>query len=223
MLGKVFWAGALARDGRPRPAEVEQALHELARKELVRPARTSSMEGEARVRLLARARARRLLRADPPRRPRRPTPGGRRLDRARRPASGSKTSPTCSPTTTQAALELAEAAGRSASARSSRRRRCAISGWPASGRSASTSTRRNAAHHARSSWLRGGRSRASGRCSSAGRKPSQQRGRLREARGRTRAGARALPPAATSRRDRAGTHPPRERDPPARRPAPARR
>ena len=29
------------------PREVEQALHELARKELVRPARTSSMEGEA--------------------------------------------------------------------------------------------------------------------------------------------------------------------------------
>ena len=27
--------------------EVEQALHELSRKELVRPTRTSSMEGEA--------------------------------------------------------------------------------------------------------------------------------------------------------------------------------
>jgi class 3 adenylate cyclase/tetratricopeptide (TPR) repeat protein len=46
VLGKVFWAGALAAMGDRDPAEVEQALHELARKELVRPARTSSMEGE---------------------------------------------------------------------------------------------------------------------------------------------------------------------------------
>jgi tetratricopeptide (TPR) repeat protein len=46
VLGKVFWAGALARMGNRDPAEVELALHELARKELVRPARTSSMEGE---------------------------------------------------------------------------------------------------------------------------------------------------------------------------------
>ena len=46
VLGKVFWAGALAAMGEREPAEVEQALHELARKELVRPARTSSMEGE---------------------------------------------------------------------------------------------------------------------------------------------------------------------------------
>jgi class 3 adenylate cyclase/tetratricopeptide (TPR) repeat protein len=46
VLGKVFWAGALASMGDRDPAEVEQALHELARKELVRPARASSMEGE---------------------------------------------------------------------------------------------------------------------------------------------------------------------------------
>jgi class 3 adenylate cyclase len=46
VLGKVFWAGALAEMGGRNPADVEQALHELARKELVRPARTSSMEGE---------------------------------------------------------------------------------------------------------------------------------------------------------------------------------
>ena len=46
VLGKVFWAGALAAMGARDPGEVEQALHELARKELVRPARTSSMEGE---------------------------------------------------------------------------------------------------------------------------------------------------------------------------------
>lgn len=47
VLGKVFWAGALAEMGDLDPAEVEQALHELSRKELVRPSRTSSMDGEA--------------------------------------------------------------------------------------------------------------------------------------------------------------------------------
>jgi predicted ATPase len=47
VMGKVFWAGALAEMGDREPREVEQALHELSRKELVRPARTSSMEGEA--------------------------------------------------------------------------------------------------------------------------------------------------------------------------------
>jgi class 3 adenylate cyclase/tetratricopeptide (TPR) repeat protein len=46
VLGKVFWAGALTAMGDRDPAEVELALHELARKELVRPARASSMEGE---------------------------------------------------------------------------------------------------------------------------------------------------------------------------------
>jgi class 3 adenylate cyclase len=47
VLGKVFWAGALAEMGVRETREVEQALHELSHKELVRPARTSSMEGEA--------------------------------------------------------------------------------------------------------------------------------------------------------------------------------
>src|SRR5919199_164028 len=47
VLGKVFWAGALAEMGDRELREVELALHELARKELVRPARSSSMEGEA--------------------------------------------------------------------------------------------------------------------------------------------------------------------------------
>ena len=46
VLGKVFWAGALAEMGGRELDEVEQALHELSRKELVRLARTSSMEGE---------------------------------------------------------------------------------------------------------------------------------------------------------------------------------
>jgi class 3 adenylate cyclase/tetratricopeptide (TPR) repeat protein len=47
VLGKVFWAGALVAMGERDPGEVEQALHELVRKELVRPIRTSTMEGEA--------------------------------------------------------------------------------------------------------------------------------------------------------------------------------
>src|SRR5581483_7043127 len=46
VLGKVFWSGALAAMGDRDRHGVEQALHELARKELVRSARTSSMEGE---------------------------------------------------------------------------------------------------------------------------------------------------------------------------------
>jgi class 3 adenylate cyclase/tetratricopeptide (TPR) repeat protein len=47
VIGKVFWVGALAEiSGRER-TELELALHELARKELVRPARTSSMAGES--------------------------------------------------------------------------------------------------------------------------------------------------------------------------------
>src|SRR6266487_1708853 len=45
VIGKVFWAGALAEMGDGVLDEVELALHELARKELVRPARASSMEG----------------------------------------------------------------------------------------------------------------------------------------------------------------------------------
>ena len=84
MIGKVFWAGALAAMGERDLREVEQALHELARKELVRPARSELDGGRGRVRLLAPAGPRRLLRADPARRPRRPPPGGRRLDRAAR-------------------------------------------------------------------------------------------------------------------------------------------
>ena len=47
VLGKVFWSGAVAEMGGRDPAEVIDALHELSRKELVRPARRSSIEGEA--------------------------------------------------------------------------------------------------------------------------------------------------------------------------------
>jgi tRNA A-37 threonylcarbamoyl transferase component Bud32/tetratricopeptide (TPR) repeat protein len=47
VIGKVFWAGALAAMGDRDLAEVTEALHELSRKELVRPAKRSSMEGES--------------------------------------------------------------------------------------------------------------------------------------------------------------------------------
>ena len=46
VVGKVFWAGVLTAMGDRDAGEVAQALHELARKELVRFSRTSSMEGE---------------------------------------------------------------------------------------------------------------------------------------------------------------------------------
>jgi class 3 adenylate cyclase len=47
VIGKVFWAGALAQmDGRDRSA-VEQSLHALARKEFVRRQRRPSVEGES--------------------------------------------------------------------------------------------------------------------------------------------------------------------------------
>nr|MBA3738229.1 AAA family ATPase [Actinomycetota bacterium] len=47
ILGKVFWAGALVEMGSLDPDAVRDGLHELARKELLRPARRSSIEGES--------------------------------------------------------------------------------------------------------------------------------------------------------------------------------
>jgi class 3 adenylate cyclase/tetratricopeptide (TPR) repeat protein len=47
VVGKVFWAGAIAKISGRENGDVEVALHELALKELVRPARISSMEGES--------------------------------------------------------------------------------------------------------------------------------------------------------------------------------
>jgi class 3 adenylate cyclase/tetratricopeptide (TPR) repeat protein len=47
VIGKVFWAGAIAQMGDRDLAEVTTILRELSRKELVRPARQSSMAGEA--------------------------------------------------------------------------------------------------------------------------------------------------------------------------------
>ncbi|MEX2421081.1 MAG: AAA family ATPase, partial [Actinomycetota bacterium] len=47
VIGKVFWAGALAEMGGQDPATVREGLHELGRKELLRPARRPSIEGES--------------------------------------------------------------------------------------------------------------------------------------------------------------------------------
>ena len=47
VVGKVFWAGAIAQMGERDLDEVTETLRELSRKELVRPARRSSIEGEA--------------------------------------------------------------------------------------------------------------------------------------------------------------------------------
>ena len=64
VIGKVFWAGALGEMGGRDAREVEQDLHELARKELVRPCPHELDGGGAGIRLLARAGQRRLLRPD---------------------------------------------------------------------------------------------------------------------------------------------------------------
>jgi class 3 adenylate cyclase/tetratricopeptide (TPR) repeat protein len=47
VLGKVFWSGALAEMTGTERASIEEAMHELSRKELVRKARISSMEGQS--------------------------------------------------------------------------------------------------------------------------------------------------------------------------------
>ena len=47
VVGEVFWTGALAALGGTDELAVEQSLHELARRQLVRPARASSVAGQA--------------------------------------------------------------------------------------------------------------------------------------------------------------------------------
>jgi len=49
VLGKVFWSGAVAAIGGASDEEVAAGLHELERRELVRPSRTSAVEGEREV------------------------------------------------------------------------------------------------------------------------------------------------------------------------------
>jgi class 3 adenylate cyclase/tetratricopeptide (TPR) repeat protein len=47
VVGKVFWSGVVAAMGDRGDHDVREGLHELARKELIRPARRSSVEGQA--------------------------------------------------------------------------------------------------------------------------------------------------------------------------------
>jgi hypothetical protein len=47
VVGTVLWTGALAEISGRRLDEIERALHELARKELIRPAQSSSMDAES--------------------------------------------------------------------------------------------------------------------------------------------------------------------------------
>ena len=47
VMGKMFWAGSLVEMGERDERQVRDALHDLTRKELVRPLRESSMAGEA--------------------------------------------------------------------------------------------------------------------------------------------------------------------------------
>ena len=47
VIGKVFWAGAVAAVGGSGEGVVRNGLHELVRRELVRPTRLSSMEGQS--------------------------------------------------------------------------------------------------------------------------------------------------------------------------------
>ncbi len=47
VVGKVFWSGTLASTGGRDEGDVRHGLHELARKQLLRPARTPSMQGQA--------------------------------------------------------------------------------------------------------------------------------------------------------------------------------
>jgi class 3 adenylate cyclase/tetratricopeptide (TPR) repeat protein len=47
VIGKVFWAGAVVEMGKRALEDVTDTLRELSRKELVRPARRSSVQGEA--------------------------------------------------------------------------------------------------------------------------------------------------------------------------------
>ena len=140
-------------DGRSRPARGRAGAARAGAKELVRPARLLD-GGRGRVRLLARARPGRLLRADPARRPRGPAPRGRRVDRAEggRPGRGPR----------RGARPPLPAGARARSGRRRRReetrgaggRRAATWCWPASARSAWTSSAPKRAWRARSSSLR---------------------------------------------------------------------
>ena len=183
VLGKVFWVGALAEIGGHDLDELELALHELARKELVRPARLSSMEGESEysfwhllVRDVAYAQIPRAERA------RRHRSAAAWIERK----AGERVEDLAELLAYHylQALELAEAAGDTeASRQSSPRLLAAFSRSPASGRSASIPPRRSHGSPARSNsaqpTTRNGRSSSSSGQKRLRRPDNHERPRLR--------------------------------------------
>ena len=81
VLGKVFWSGALAAMTGLQRWTVEESLHRLERKEFVRRERRSSVADRDRIRLQARPRQGRRLRAGPSCRPRGEASPRGRVDR----------------------------------------------------------------------------------------------------------------------------------------------
>ena len=147
VLGKVFWAGAVAEMARRDRHEVELALHELTRKELVRPARMSSMKGEHEygfwhvlVRDVCYGQIPRAARA------------ARHLAAAGwiEEKAGERVEDLADVLAYhyQAALELNQAAGLGKTQSSCRRRWCATWRWRASGHFRSTSNRPNGSSRA---------------------------------------------------------------------------
>ena len=205
VIGKVFWAGALAEMGGRDPREVEQALHELCAQGARAPRPHQLDGGRGRVRLLAPAGPGRLLRADPARRPCRPPPRGGRLDRAARRASASRTWPTCSPTTTcRRSSSPGPPARRDAGRGAGGAARSATSPSPASARSRSTSHAReqSLAQGARARPRRPPRARLAPRALGAGGAATGPAARRRRRRSRRRSPstasrARPWPPAAS--------------------------
>jgi len=137
VIGKVFWAGALARMSERDPRDVELALHELARKELVRPARGSSMQGEREYgfwHLLVRD----VCYAQIPRASRAARHAPQLRGSSARPGNASTTSATCSPITTPNHWSSPVLPAKSRTSRSWRQSRADISPWPGIGRCRST-------------------------------------------------------------------------------------
>ena len=67
VVGKVFWTGAVSAIGGVDEREVKEGMRELVRKELVRPARRASVEGQDELAFWHRACPRRRVSADPSR------------------------------------------------------------------------------------------------------------------------------------------------------------
>ena len=111
VVGKVFWAGAVAAMGdRDLSDGDRRAARALAQG--AGPSRTALLDGgRGRVRLLARAHPRRRLRPAPPSLARSRATSRPRHGSRREPASGSRTSRTCSPTTTRPPSSSSRAAG----------------------------------------------------------------------------------------------------------------